>query len=112
SLVIEKTAYVGGSTALSGGAFWIPANPVLKSAGSNDSLEKAEKYLEALVKDDSPAARWQAFLNHGSATVEMLLRTTPMKFFWSKGYSDYHPEKPGGDVLGRTCECRPFNLKS
>lgn len=28
-LIVEKTAYVGGSTALSGGAFWIPANPIL-----------------------------------------------------------------------------------
>ncbi len=111
SLVIEKTDYVGGSTALSGGAFWIPANPILKAGGSKDTREKAEKYLEALVKDDSPPVRWQTFLDHGTATVEMLLRMTPMKFFWAKGYSDYHPEEPGGDPLGRTCECRPFNVK-
>lgn len=23
-----------------------------------------------------------------------------MKFFWAKGYSDYHPEKPGGRAEG------------
>src|SRR5699024_929114 len=28
TLIIEKTEYVGGSMALSGGAFWIPDNPV------------------------------------------------------------------------------------
>lgn len=111
SLVVEKADFVGGSTALSGGAFWIPANPILKAAGSDDTLEKAEQYLKAIVKDDSPPARWRALLNNGSATVEMLLRTTPMKFFWAKGYSDYHPEMPGGDALGRTCECLPFDLK-
>lgn len=110
SLVIEKSEYVGGSTALSGGAFWIPANPTLKADGSSDTLEKADKYLEAIVGDDAPAARWRKFLENGSSTVDMLLRTTPMKFFWAKGYADYHPEEPGGDALGRTCECRPFDV--
>ena len=110
TLIIEKTAYVGGSTALSGGAFWIPGNPVLKAEGSTDTVEKGKTYLEAIVKDDAPSERWQNFLDHGSDAVKMLQRTTPMKFFWSKGYADYHPEKPGGDALGRTCECVPFDL--
>lgn len=110
SLIIEKTAYVGGSTALSGGAFWIPANPILKENGSKDTLDKAERYLQSLVGNDSPPERWQSFLKHGTATVEMLRRTTPMKFFWAKGYSDYHPEQPGGDAFDRTCECKPFDL--
>ncbi len=110
-LIVEKTEYVGGSTALSGGAFWIPANPVLIENGSTDTLEKAETYLQALVGNDSPSERWKNFLKHGAATVEMLRRTTPMKFFWAKGYSDYHPEVPGGDAHGRTCECKPFDLK-
>ncbi len=39
----------------------------------------------------------------------MLRRTTPMKFFWAREYSDYHPEAPGGSAAGRTCECRPLN---
>ncbi|OBK83859.1 hypothetical protein A5649_05710 [Mycolicibacter heraklionensis] len=29
TLIVEKTSYVGGSTARSGGAFWMPANPIL-----------------------------------------------------------------------------------
>ncbi|WP_313115223.1 3-ketosteroid-delta-1-dehydrogenase [Aequorivita sediminis] len=111
-LIIEKTEYVGGSTALSGGAFWIPANPVLTENGSTDTLEKAENYLKTLVGNDAPQERWKSFLDNGSETVEMLRRTTPMKFFWAKGYSDYHPEQPGGDALGRTCECEPFDLNT
>jgi succinate dehydrogenase/fumarate reductase flavoprotein subunit len=111
TMVIEKTEFVGGSTALSGGAFWIPANPTLKAGGSKDTIEKGRTYLKTLVKNDTPPERWENFLENGSATVEMLLRTTPMKFFWAKGYSDYHPEIPGGDPLGRTCECKPFDLK-
>ncbi|GAB5005896.1 hypothetical protein MAHJHV63_55140 [Mycobacterium avium subsp. hominissuis] len=29
-----------------------------------------------------------------SATVEMLRRTTPLRLFWARDYSDYHPEEP------------------
>src|SRR5699024_1088054 len=109
SLIIEKTDVVGGSTARSGGAFWIPANPTLLADGSDDTLEKGNTYLEAITNDSLPDV-WKSFLKNGPDTVDMLLRTTPMEFFWAKGYSDYHPEKPGGDPLGRSCECKPFDL--
>ncbi|MDY6998200.1 MAG: 3-ketosteroid-delta-1-dehydrogenase [Actinomycetota bacterium] len=109
SLIVEKTRYVGGSTAKSGGAFWVPANPVLGRSGSPDTLTDAGRYLEALVGDAAPAERYESFLAHGAAAIEMLDRTTPMTFSWAEGYSDYHPELPGGTVAGRTCECRPFN---
>jgi 3-oxosteroid 1-dehydrogenase len=109
SLIVEKTAYVGGSTARSGGAFWMPANPVLHRSGSTDSLAQARQYLQSVVGETVPAKRYESFLDHGAATVEMLCRTTPMKFMWAKGYSDYHPEQPGGTAVGRTCECKPFN---
>lgn len=109
SLIIEKTALVGGSTARSGGAFWIPANPVLKESGSKDTLAKAEKYLEAIT-GDAPKEPWRAFLKHGAESVELLRKKTPLKLFWAKGYSDYHPEEPGGDPMGRTCEARAFDI--
>lgn len=109
ALIVEKTSYVGGSTARSGGAFWMPANPILRREGSPDSLTEARRYLHAVVGDEAPFSRSESFLEHGSATVDMLSRVTPMKFMWAKDYSDYHPEQPGGSVVGRTCECRPFN---
>lgn len=110
ALIVEKTPYIGGSTARSGGAFWMPANPILRREGSPDTLPEARRYLQAVVGDAAPANRPESFLEHGSAAVDMLSRTTPMKFMWAEGYSDYHPEKPGGSVIGRTCECRPFNV--
>lgn len=110
ALVVEKTALVGGSTARSGGAFWIPVNPALQAAGAGDTREKAQAYVDALVGNGSPRARYNAFLDHGPSAVAMLQRMTRMKFFWSKGYSDYHAEKPGGSPLGRTCEAEPFDI--
>lgn len=109
-MVVEKTRYVGGSTARSGGAFWIPANPALRAAGSHDTAERGATYLDAVVGDSAPQARWRAFLDNGDATVEMLQRLTPLKLMWSRGYSDYHTELAGSDAAGRSCESRPFDL--
>ncbi|TDT33946.1 FAD-binding protein [Naumannella halotolerans] len=111
ALVIEKTEYVGGSTSLSGGAFWIPANPILEAEGAHDTLERASRYIESLVDGAVPEERWRSFLDHGEATVELLRRATPLKFSWAREYADYHPERPGGSASGRSCESRPFNVK-
>jgi len=110
TVVVEKTALVGGSTARSGGGFWIPGNSVLAEAGTSDSPDRAEQYLRAIVGDSAPEDRWQSFLRHGPAAVDMMRRTTPMKFQWTRDYADYKPELPGGSAVGRTCECRPFDL--
>lgn len=107
--IAEKTAYVGGSTARSGGAIWIPANPVLQESGAGDDLERAAEYLSGLVGD---SARWRSFLEYGGEAVRMLMRMTDLRFFWVKGYADYHPETPGGSARGRSVESRPFDLAS
>jgi 3-oxosteroid 1-dehydrogenase len=109
-LIVEKSAYVGGSTARSGGALWLPASPVLQENGAGDTLPRASRYLESVVAGTAPPQRSAGFLAHLGETVDMLRRTTPMKFIWARDYSDYHPEQPGGAAAGRTCECKPFDL--
>ncbi len=108
-LIVEKSSYVGGSTARSGGALWLPAGPVLAEGGANDTPERAATYLESVVAGSAPAQRSAAFLAHLPATVELLRRTTPLRLFWARDYSDYHPEQAGGSAAGRTCECRPLD---
>jgi len=108
-LIVEKSSVIGGSTARSGGALWLPASPVLAEAGAGDTIERAGTYLKSVVGESASAARGAAFLANLAPAVEMLRRTTPMRLFWAKDYSDYHPEAPGGSAAGRTCECRPFD---
>ncbi|QBC85488.1 3-ketosteroid-delta-1-dehydrogenase [Mycobacterium avium] len=108
-LFVEKSSYVGGSTARSGGALWLPASPVLDEANAGDTAERAGTYLDSVVAGSAPPQRSAAFVAQVSATVEMLRRTTPLRLFWARDYSDYHPEEPGGSAAGRTCECRPFD---
>lgn len=110
-LVIEKTALVGGSTARSGGAFWIPNNPVVAAEGGTDSSQRAEAYLESVVAGSSPSTKLKAYVKQGGATVQMLQRMTRLSFVWARGYSDYHPEEPGGSAVGRSVESRPFNVR-
>lgn len=110
-LVVEKASGVGGSTARSGGALWLPTTPLLTDKGTPDTADRAATYLDAVVDGTAPAARSTAFLKHVNATVDMLGRTTPMRLFWAREYSDYHPERPGGRATGRTCECRPLNAR-
>jgi succinate dehydrogenase/fumarate reductase flavoprotein subunit len=108
-LVVEKSSQVGGSTARSGGALWLPSSRVISECGGVDSAPRAQTYLDAVVAGSAPQERSAAFLKRLPATIDMLRRTTPMKLFWAKEYSDYHPEAPGGSAAGRTCECRPLD---
>jgi 3-oxosteroid 1-dehydrogenase len=108
-LIVEKSAYVGGSTARSGGALWLPASPILDENDADDTMPRASACLESVVAGTAPQQRSVEFLAHLRETVEMLRRTTPLRFMWARDYSDYHPEHPGGTAAGRTCECKPFN---
>jgi 3-oxosteroid 1-dehydrogenase len=108
-LIVEKSSYVGGSTARSGGALWLPASPILQKQGADDTMGRAETYLRSVVAGTAPTERSVGYLRNVTGTVEMLRRTAPIRFAWAKDYSDYHPEAPGGSAAGRTCECRPLN---
>jgi 3-oxosteroid 1-dehydrogenase len=108
-LVVEKSSHIGGSTARSGGALWLPASPILEEKGAGDTVERAETYLRSVVAGSAPAERSTGYLRNVTAVVDLLRRATPIRLSWAKDYSDYHPEEPGGSAAGRTCECRPLD---
>ncbi|TNY38592.1 FAD-binding protein [Thermomonospora catenispora] len=110
-LIVEKGRKYGGSTGLSGGGIWIPGNPVLRRRGLHDSRESVRRYLERLTAGRVPPERLEAFIDNGPAAMELLCRSKWMKFSWTKGYSDYHPELEGGSPLGRSIEPKPFDTR-
>ncbi|GAA4485220.1 FAD-binding protein [Rhodococcus olei] len=112
TLVIEKAGVYGGTTALSGGGIWVPNNPQLIRDGLGDSRADVRRYLDAVVGDRVPSKNLDAFIDEGPKTLEFLESTSRhMRFQWCTGYSDYHPEQPGGRPNGRTIEPLPVNLK-
>jgi 3-oxosteroid 1-dehydrogenase len=111
TLVVEKSAYFGGSTARSGGGVWIPNNYALQKAGVSDTLEDARTYLDSIVGDVVPASRRNAFLERGPEVLEFVRDHSAVDFMWVPEYSDYYPEAPGGRAVGRSVEPRPVNGK-
>jgi len=101
SLVIEKTEYYGGSTALSGGGVWVPANYLMAEAGIADSISNGLTYMEQTVGNRTPRSKQEAYLTHANRMLVYLAENSHVKFEIVHGYSDYYPEKPGGTVSGR-----------
>ncbi|MER7015263.1 FAD-binding protein [Saccharopolyspora sp. NPDC000359] len=112
AVVVEKGAMYGGSTGMSGGGIWIPNNPTLRARGHDDSRESIRRYLDLLTEGKVPAARLDAYVDHGPAAMELLCRSKWLKFSWTKGYADYHPEYEGGRPMGRSIEPLPFDTRA
>lgn len=111
-VLIEKAPRYGGSTALSGGGIWAPNNPALLRAGRGDDPAEVLDYLHAVVGDRVPKARLEAFADAAPRAMEFLEgQSRHLRFFWCRGYSDYHPEYPGGRPEGRSIEALPFDKR-
>lgn len=110
ALVVEKNDVYGGTTALSGGAVWVPNNFHLDAAGLGDTPEKARAYLDATVGDRVRADRKDAYVEHGPRMLREFHDRTAVRFVYTPGYSDYYPERLGGFPQGRSVEPRIFDF--
>jgi succinate dehydrogenase/fumarate reductase flavoprotein subunit len=108
-LLIEKTEFIGGTTAWSGGMVWIPVNTRMKHAGIDDSVSNAADYLASTVPETENADLRAAFLAHGPEAVEYLEANTEVRLQPVKTYPDYYPEKPGATAGGRVLEPVTFD---
>ena len=107
TLVLEKTEFVGGTTAYSAGTCWIPGNRFQQADGVTDDVPEASRYLDALVGDRAPRELREAYLARGGEMVEYLDRIG-VRFWHSKKVVDYHPEIPGS-ARGRALEPQTFD---
>jgi len=107
--VLEATATVGGTTALSGGVAWVPVNHRAAEAGFEDDAGSALTYLRGLQLGDTDDLLLERFVDRGAAVLEAIERTTPIR--WRAiGYPDYHAPRPGGRTGGRSVEPDPIAL--
>lgn len=112
ALVLEKTEYYGGSSAISGGAIWVPLNHYLDEAGVKDTPEQARAYLDATVGNRVSDELKETYLNRGPEMLRFLHdRTEHIRFEFTPGYSDYYPERKGGFPNGRSVEPLMFDLR-
>jgi 3-oxosteroid 1-dehydrogenase len=100
-VVIEKAPLYGGSSAMSGGAIWIPMSKQALAAGLQDSPEDAFQYIRALAAPNVPDSLIRAYVKEAPAMLEWLEAHTQVRFM-SVPYTDYHAELPGGKQGWRT----------
>lgn len=107
-LVLEKTEYIGGTTAYSAGTCWIPDNHFQRAEGNTDDAARAERYLDRLVGEKSDKALRQAYLDNGPRTLEYMA-DAGVTFRPSPAVVDYHSELPETGQTGRALEPEPFD---
>jgi 3-oxosteroid 1-dehydrogenase len=111
TLLIEKAKVFGGSTALSGGGAWAPNSQQIVEQGERDDPEKLVQYLQTIAPDVS-RARHERYIQEIPKLMAFLSAKPAFEkgFAWTRGYSDYHPDK-GGSPLGRGVWAQPVNRK-
>ncbi|BCN48301.1 MULTISPECIES: FAD-binding protein [Prescottella] len=93
-ILVEATDKFGGTTAYSGGGgFWFPANPVLKRAGTDDTIEDALEYYHAVVGDRTPRELQDTYVKGGAPLVEYLEQDENLKFEMLP-WPDYYGKMP------------------
>src|SRR6478609_5350779 len=84
-LIVEKSSYVGGSTARSGGALWLPGSQVMRDDGAADSTQRAQVYLDAVVDGTASEERSTAYLPRlrpGVMEATIPMPTTGADYRW------------------------------
>ena len=98
--IFEKAGTVGGTTSVSGGVAWVPANRQAKEVGIEDSPELALEYLMSLSHDQIDEALAGAFVDSAPKAFAWLEVETPVEYLLFAGFPDYHAEQPGGMPSG------------
>lgn len=104
-LVLEKTEWLGGTTAYSAGTAWIPGHRHQPDPEADTAAARA--YLDALVGDRAPRELRESYLTHGPGMVDYLEKCG-VGFWHSAAVVDYHPEIRGYGT-GRALEPRTFD---
>lgn len=107
-LVVEKSDYIGGTTAYSAGTCWIPNNHFQRADGIVDDRAKAERYLDSVVGDKADKNLRHAFLDNGPRMLRYM-EPLGVKFLRSPNVVDYHSHLPETGKTGRALEPVPFD---
>ena len=108
-IVTEKADVFGGTTALSEGMIWIPANHQAKAAGIADTAEAALAYITETAGPGFDPARARAFVTEASRMLAFVERHTHLRYILAPGSFDYHPELAGALTGGRSLNPAVFD---
>lgn len=109
-VVVEKTALVGGTSAMSGAATWVPGNHHARAEGIEDSPQEALEYLRASAPPgwrESEDPLWRSFVVNAPEMLEFVEGNSPLRFSLTNE-PDVFTDLPGGKVRGRMVSTHPL----
>lgn len=107
-LLVERTEFLGGTSALSAATTWIPGTRHAAAVNPDDSIDNARAFLDRAVGNRSSAALREAFLSHGAAAIDRLEEHTEARFRPRPFHPDYLHELEGSTSAGRALEPYPY----
>ena len=110
-LLVERTQYVGGTTAWSAGTTWVPGSAHAAQVNPGDTLADAETYLNNAVGERTRAAVRRAFLEHGGAAVKKAEAHSELRYRPYPKHPDYISDLGGATLNGRALEPLPFDAR-
>lgn len=108
-VMVEKTAWFGGSTCYSAGMVWIPGSRQARAAGIADSPDAALEYLAAEAGDRLDRACAEAYVTRAADILAWFEDHTHVRYALSPAWPDYHPAYPGSSPGGRSLGPAPFD---
>lgn len=102
-IVLEKSHWLGGTTAMSAAGTWVPANHHMLAEGIPDSPQETLGYIRATAPPgwaETEDELWQALAENSAPMLRFLEDRTPL-VFELVNHPDFYVEAPGGKLHGR-----------
>ena len=103
TLIVEKAKYLGGTTAWSGAAIWVPANHHAAAAGLDDNTDDALAYVAAAAPSGwaaTEAPLWRAFVQQAPRMLAFVEAHTRLRMALTT-QADPLATLPGARMVGR-----------
>jgi len=100
TVLLEKSEYLGGGTALSGGVLWIPFNHIMLREGFSDSREEALMHIRRVSLGRHDEEQLATYLDTGPEVIRYMEEHTPLRLTIETS-PDYYADLPGGKPRGR-----------
>ncbi|MGE3691899.1 MAG: FAD-dependent oxidoreductase [Novosphingobium sp.] len=107
TVVIESCAVLGGTTAVSGGAVWVPAHHHMAELAYPDSIAEGLEYLMQTLGEEFDAEKAQAYLETGPGLIRYLEANSRL-VFRAGPLPDYYSNRPGGKDRYRALDPLPL----
>lgn len=110
-MIIEKSGWIGGTTALSEGMIWVPLSRQAAAAGIADAAEKAVAYIGAAAGEYFDRPRATAYVHQAHSMLDFLETNSHVQFELVSGSMDYEPGLPGSLGGGRALRPGLFDAR-